>query len=118
MLTSLSRFVAKSAQHVLSFFKLLRKETMFEWTNKCEQALKHLKDSLFQPPVFSRPDEGETLYLYLFVSSKADNAVLIRETHEGQKPTYFTSKALLGLETRYQKIEMVALSLVTTARRL
>jgi ribonuclease HI len=44
--------------------------------------------------------------------------VLIRETTEGQKPVYFTSKALLGPETRYQRIEKVALALLTAARRL
>jgi ribonuclease HI len=44
--------------------------------------------------------------------------VLIRETTEGQKPIYFTSKALLGPETRYQRIEKVALALLTAARRL
>ncbi|MCI12615.1 hypothetical protein A2U01_0033720, partial [Trifolium medium] len=33
MLTSLSRFVAKSAQDALPLFKLLRKEDVFEWTN-------------------------------------------------------------------------------------
>ncbi|MCI54512.1 hypothetical protein A2U01_0075762 [Trifolium medium] len=41
MLTSLSRFVAKSAQHAFSLFKLLRKEAAFEWTKECEQALQH-----------------------------------------------------------------------------
>jgi hypothetical protein len=40
MLTALSRFVAKSAQHVLPFFKMLRKETKFEWIDDCENALK------------------------------------------------------------------------------
>ena len=101
MLTALSRFVAKSAQHALPFFKLLRKETKFEWTEECEAALKHLKETLSAPPVLSRPDQGEVLYLYLFVSSDAVNAVIVRETPEGQKPVYFTSKALLGPETRY-----------------
>jgi hypothetical protein len=68
--------------------------------------------------VLSRPDQGEVLYLYLSASSDAINAVLIRETMEGQKPVYFTSKALLGPETRYQRIEKVALALLTAARRL
>jgi ribonuclease HI len=118
MLTALSRFVAKSTQHALPFFKLLRKETKFEWTDECATALKHLKETLSTPPVLSRPDLGETLYLYLSVSSDAVSAVLIRETAEGQKPVYFTSKALLGPETRYQRIETVALALLTAARRL
>jgi hypothetical protein len=56
MLTALSRFVAKSAQHALPFFKLLRKETKFDWTEECENALKHLNEALSAPPVLSRPD--------------------------------------------------------------
>jgi len=96
----------------------LRKETKFKWTEECETALKHLKETLSAPPVLSRPDQGEALYLYLSVSSDAVSAVLVRKTTKGQKPAYFTSKALLGLETRYQKIEKVALALLTAARRL
>ncbi|XP_050876397.1 uncharacterized protein LOC127080113 [Lathyrus oleraceus] len=118
VLASLSRFIAKSAQHALPFFRLLRKEATFDWTDECEQALLHLKKVLSQPPVLSRPSEKETLYLYLSVATEAVSAVLIRETDEGQKPIYFTSKALQGPELRYQQIEKVALALVNTARRL
>jgi len=118
MLTALSRFVAKSSQHALPFFKLLRKEIKFEWTEECKATLKHLKETLSTPPILSRTDQDELLYLYLFVSSDAGNVVLVRETPEGKKPVYFTNKALLGPETRYQKIEKLALSLLTTARRL
>ncbi|MCI74875.1 hypothetical protein A2U01_0096140, partial [Trifolium medium] len=56
MITSLSRFVAKSAQHALPLFKLLRKEVAFEWTEECEQALQLLKKALSEPPVLSRPN--------------------------------------------------------------
>ena len=110
--------MAKSAQHALPFFKLLRKETKFEWTDECENALKHLKETLSAPPVLSRPKQGEVMYLYLSVSSNTVSTVLIIETTEGQKPIYFTSKALLGPETTYQKIEKVALTLLLTARKL
>jgi hypothetical protein len=51
MLTALSRVMSKFAQHALPFFKLLRKETKFEWTDECENTLKHLKETLFAPPV-------------------------------------------------------------------
>jgi hypothetical protein len=118
MLTALSRFVAKFAQHVLPFFNLLRKETKFEWTEECETALKHLKETLSAPLVLSRPDQGEVLYIYLSVSSDVVSAVLVRETPEGQKPVYFTSKALLGPESRYQKIKKEAIALLTATRRL
>ncbi|GAU12961.1 hypothetical protein TSUD_191520 [Trifolium subterraneum] len=74
MLTSMARFVAKSAQHALSLFKLLRKETTFEWTEECEGALQHLKRALSEPPVLTRPVEGEKLYLYLAVANRKNRS--------------------------------------------
>ncbi|XP_058725992.1 uncharacterized protein LOC131597305 [Vicia villosa] len=113
-----AKFVAKSAQHALPLFKLLRKETAFEWTEECERALFHLKQALSSPLVLSRPEAGEILYLYLAVSTEAVSTALIRETPEGQKPIYFTSKALQGPKVKYQQIEKVGLPLITAARRL
>jgi hypothetical protein len=55
---------------------------------------------------------------FMFLPTRPISAILVRETPEGQKPVYFTNKALLGPETRYQKIEMVALALLTSAQRL
>ncbi|GAU42817.1 hypothetical protein TSUD_288450 [Trifolium subterraneum] len=118
MLTSMARFVAKSAQHALPLFKLLRKETPFEWTEECEGALQHLKRALSEPPVLTRPVEGEKLYLYLAVASEAISAVLIRETEQGQKPVYFVSRALQGPELRYLQIEKIALAVIMAARKL
>ena len=103
MLTALSRFVVRSAQHALPFFKLLRKETKLELTEECEAALKHLKETLSAPQVHSRPDQGEVLYLYFFVSSNAVSAVLVRETPKGQKPVYFTSRAFARARDKVPK---------------
>ncbi|PNX93533.1 hypothetical protein L195_g016687 [Trifolium pratense] len=77
MLTALSRFVAKSSQHALPLFKLLRKESTFEWTKECKDAHQHLR-ALSEPPVLTRSREGEILYLYLAVATEAISAVLIR----------------------------------------
>ena len=93
--------MAKSAKHALPVFKLLHKEVAFEWMPKCEQALAHLKKALSQSPVLSRTEKDEVLYLYLVVASEAVSTTLIRETPEGQRPIYFTSKALQGPEARY-----------------
>ncbi|GAU34548.1 hypothetical protein TSUD_219320 [Trifolium subterraneum] len=118
MLTSMARFVATSAQHALALFKLLRKETTFEWTEECEGTLQHLKRALSEPPVLTRPVEGEKLYLYLAVASEAISVVLIRETEQGQKPVYFVSRALQGPELRYLQIEKIALAVIMAARKL
>ena len=118
MLTSLSSFVAKSTQHALPLFKLLSKEVAFEWTEECKRSLFHLKQALSQPPVLSRSDKEETLYLYLAVASEAVSASLIREISERKRPIYFTRKALQGPEVRYQQIKKAALTLINAARRL
>ncbi|GAU28915.1 hypothetical protein TSUD_59270, partial [Trifolium subterraneum] len=102
MLTSMARFVAKSAQHALPLFKLLRKDKTFEWTEECEGALQHLKRALSEPPVLTRPVEGEKLYLYLAVASEAISAVLIRETEQGQKPVYFWSLELAEFDISFE----------------
>lgn len=60
---------------------------------------------LSKQPLLTRPVEGETLYLYLFVCEEAFSVVLIRETEDGQYPVYFISKSLQGLEISYQKVE-------------
>ena len=68
--------------------------------------------------MLSRPENGETLFLYLIVSTEAVSATLVCETPDGQNPVYFTSKALQGPDVRYQQIEKVSLALVNAARRL
>jgi ribonuclease HI len=46
------------------------------------------------------------------------SSALVQEVEGEVKPVYFVSKILKGAETRYQKIEKLALAVVSTARRL
>jgi hypothetical protein len=115
-LAVLNRFVSRSSDKCLPFFKVLKKA--FSWTEECEQAFGELKTYLANPPLLSRPVEGEILYLYLAVSQTAVSSVLFREESGRQRPVYFTSKVLHGAEERYPRIEKLAYALVILARRL
>jgi hypothetical protein len=115
-LAALNRFVSQSSDKCLPFFKVLKKA--FSWTEECEQAFGELKTYLANPPLLSRPMEGEILYLYLAVSQTAVSSVLVREESGRQRPVYFTSKVLHGAEERYPRIEKLAYALVISARRL
>src|SRR5215469_15178013 len=117
-LVALGRFLPKSAAKALPFFKLLKKGQGFDWSNECEDAFQLIKQLLSQPLVLSRPQKGETLYVYLSINDEAIASVLIREDELGQYPIYFVSKVLHGAEVRYQRIEKLAFALVVTARRL
>ncbi|KAK0579619.1 hypothetical protein LWI29_028816 [Acer saccharum] len=117
-LASLSRFIAKSTDRCLPFFKALKKGKGIDWTEDCEKAFQALKDYLGQAPLLSKPEIGETLYMYLSVSEAATSSVLVRQEEGIQKPIYYTSKALLPAETRYSQAEKMALALITAARKL
>ncbi|KAL5577628.1 hypothetical protein UlMin_019327 [Ulmus minor] len=57
------------------FFRALRKGKDFSWTAECEQSFQELKTYLGRPPLLSKPQEGESLILYLAVSKGAVSSV-------------------------------------------
>ncbi|KAL0416349.1 UNVERIFIED_CONTAM: hypothetical protein Slati_3466800 [Sesamum latifolium] len=117
-IAALSRFISKSAEKSLPFFKVLRKARNFEWDASCQRAFEELKSYLAGLPLLVKPSPGDTLYLYLSTTPQVVSLVLIREEEGRQFPIYYVSKVLNGAEGRYTPIEKMALALVITARRL
>jgi hypothetical protein len=74
---ALNRFVSRSTDKCLPFFRTLRKA--FQWTEECQKAFEELKAYLSSPPLLSPSQTGEELYLYLVVSASAVSSALIRE---------------------------------------
>ena len=70
-----------------------------------------------EPPILVKPVPNQPIIVYLATSNEAIGASLIQENPE-QKPIYFVSRTLQNAETRYPKVERVALTLVYAARRL
>ena len=61
---------------------------------------------------------GDELILYLSISPTAVNVVLIQDEHKVQKLIYYVSKVLMGVETRYLKIEKLVYALLIAVRKL
>ena len=55
------KFVSKLADKCLAFFKILRKNKAFEWTNESEMAFQQLKEYMGSPPLLTIPNMGEEL---------------------------------------------------------
>ncbi|KAK4384306.1 hypothetical protein Sango_3074000 [Sesamum angolense] len=110
MMAALSRFISKSIEKGLPFFKILRKVKDFEWTEECQQAFEYLKAYLAKPPLLVTPMPGDTLYLYLSSTPQAISSVLEREEDGGQIPIYYINKVLNGAECHYLPIERLALA--------
>ncbi|GJT19437.1 reverse transcriptase domain-containing protein [Tanacetum coccineum] len=100
-LASLNRFLAKSAEKSLPFFKTLKKCTKksdFLWTEEAEAAFRQMKEHIAKLPMLTAPEEQEELIVYLAASKEAVSAVLMTEREARQMPIYFVSRALRGPE--------------------
>ncbi|XP_074351420.1 uncharacterized protein LOC141690527 [Apium graveolens] len=120
-LAALRRFVSKLAERCLPFFDLLKGATNkkeVNWSPECQRALEEIKSYLSQPPVLTKAQPGEPLYLYLSAGEQAVGAALIREENGIQQPVYYVSQVLKDAETRYPRLEKFAFAIVTTSRKL
>ncbi|GKV48883.1 hypothetical protein SLEP1_g55671 [Rubroshorea leprosula] len=124
---ALHRFISKSANKCLPFFKIMRsavqkdelgKQKKFEWNHECQAAFDELKSYLSSPSLLTKAIDGEILYLYLGISYEAISSVLVREEAKQQKPIYYISSVLHGAKLRYPIVEKAALAIVISARKL
>ncbi|KAK3036131.1 hypothetical protein RJ639_031712 [Escallonia herrerae] len=83
----------------------------------CQKSFEELKTYLSSPPLLSKPLPGEDLFLYLSITEVAVSTVLVREEDGVQKPIYYVSKFLQDVETKYPKIDKIALALIISARK-
>ncbi|GKE54948.1 reverse transcriptase domain-containing protein, partial [Tanacetum coccineum] len=120
-LASLNRFLAKSAEKSLPFFKTLkkyRKKGDFHWTEEDDDAFKQMKQLIAELPTLTAPEEKEELIIYLATAKEAVRAVLMTEREAKQMPIYFVSHALRAPEVNYTSMEKLVLALVHVSKRL
>ncbi|XP_074373606.1 uncharacterized protein LOC141713947 [Apium graveolens] len=108
-----------SSDRCKEFFKAIKLAGKdFVWTPECEDAFKRIKEQLGNPPMLSKPLDGESLILYLTVSEYSISAVLVREEDGQQSPVYYVSKRLHDAETRYTSMEKLVYALILASRKL
>ncbi|KAM2808647.1 hypothetical protein FF1_043863 [Malus domestica] len=101
---ALTRFISKATDRCAPFFKALKRSKKYiTWTDECAEAFKNLKDYISKAPLLSKLEVGDTLIIYLSVSTSAVSSVLIRNDGNVEWPVYYASKSLQYAETRYSK---------------
>src|SRR5438105_8651490 len=99
-MAAFSRFVSRLGERAIPFYKLLKKQDMFQWTPEAQQAFDKLKEFLTKPPVLVPPMPEEPLLLYITITSHVVNtAIVVKRQEEGhiqkvQRPVYFISEVL------------------------
>ena len=88
-IATLSRFISKSAERALPFFKILKKAGPMEWTTEAEASLQHLKKYLSSMPILVVPKPQEPLLLYLAATNQVVSVALVaqREVDEDAAAT-------------------------------
>ncbi|XP_064955577.1 uncharacterized protein LOC135607564 [Musa acuminata AAA Group] len=117
-LAALSRFLSRSGDRCLHFFRALKNSREFAWTAECGEAFARIKEHLASLPRLTSVSPREKLGIYLAASQNVVSSVLVKEASGGQQSVYYTSHTLNGPEERYPPIEKLALALVLAARKL
>jgi hypothetical protein len=101
-LASLNRFISRSAERNLPFFKVLKSVKVFQWGPIQEKAFEELKQYLIQLTTLTPPSSGAPLLLYVAASHAAVSATLVQERQDDkvkkQVLVYFISEVLSPLK--------------------
>jgi hypothetical protein len=81
-MATLSRFISRLSVRGLPFFKLLKKQDKFQWTQEAQEAFKDLKKYLITPPTLVAPEPHENLQLYISATSTVVSTTIVVERGE------------------------------------
>ena len=119
-LNYIARFIAHMTPTCVPIFKLLKKDQVERWNDKCQLAFDKIKEYLQKPPILLPPVEGRPLIMYLTVLEDSMGCVLGQHDESGRKEhaIYYLSKKFTDCETRYSLLEKTCCALAWAARRL
>jgi hypothetical protein len=121
-LASLNRFISRSAERNLPFFKVLKLAKVFEWGPTQQKAFEELKQYLIELTTLTPPLSGTPLLLYVAASHAAISAALVQEKQEGQArkqvPIYFVSEVVSASKKNYTVFKKVLYAVLMASRKL
>ena len=122
-MAALNRFLSRLGKRGLPFFKLLKLQDKFRWSQDAADALKNLKQHLQSPPILMAPMPGEELLLYIAATIHVvSTAIVVEQNEEGhaygvQRPVYFISEVLSESKVRYLPIQKLLYAILITSRK-
>jgi hypothetical protein len=123
-MAALNRFISKLGEWGLPFFKLLKHQTKFVWTQEADQALVQLMDFLSKPPVLTASRKKKQLLLYLATTTHVVSTAIVVERQEDdhaylvQRPVYIVSEVLSESKAHYQPVQKLLYAVIITSRKL
>ena len=81
-MAALNQFISRLGERGLPFFKLLKWQEKFIWTEEVDKALEQLKDFLSKPPILTAPQPNEELLLYIAATTNVVSTAIVVERQE------------------------------------
>jgi ribonuclease HI len=123
-MAALNRFISRLGERGLPFFKLMKRQDKFQWTEEAERALQDLKHQLQSPPILTTPLPGEDLLLYIAATTHVvRSAIVVERGKKGhafgvQRIVYFVSEVLSESKVRYPIVQKLLYAILITSQKL
>lgn len=102
------RFMCNLSETAAPLYKLLRKDTAFEWTEEAERAFQTLKEMIMTLPTLAYPGPLKPYDVHTDASMHGLGAIIV----QGGRPVSFASRTLTPAEKNYNTSEQEALCVV------
>ena len=107
------KFILGYSKICAPLFELLKKDTTFVWSEKCQIALDTLKDALTTAPVLAFPDMEKPFILTCDASRSGIGYILGQLDDQGrEKVIEYNGRALHAAEKNYSATELECLAIV------
>ena len=101
------KFIKDFAQIAKPLFKLLKKNTKFEWTTEADLAFITLKDRLINAPILVPPDFKKPFIIRTDASRNGIGGVIMQRDEKGvEKPIHYISRSLKTSENNYSVTDL------------
>ena len=83
-MAALSRFISHLGKKGLPFFKLLKAQEKFVWSEDADKAFAELKWFLTTPPIMIAPPKDETLLIYIAATNRVVSTTIVVEREKAK----------------------------------
>ena len=101
----LRRFIPGLVEILEPLVEQTKKGVAFVWCDQCEKAFKKIQVILADPHTIVAPSPGKPLLLYIANIELSLGLYLLKKKGGMEKPIYYISKLMKGLELRYSIAE-------------
>lgn len=117
MIMYYSKFLEKLNVKLSPLFKLLRKDTKWEWNQECQRAFELSKKELSSDKLLVHYDPKLPIIVTCDASNDGIGGVLSHRVNGQERPVFFVSRTLTAAEKNYPILHREALAIVFTVEK-